>query len=745
MASIALHDLNERQREAVTHPGGPLLVVAGAGTGKTRVLTHRVAWLVEQGVHPSSILAITFTNRAAGVMRDRLADLDVDRGVWAGTFHGFGAYLLRRHGEDVGIDPQFTILDRDDQRRLLTRLIKEIGHHASGFKPRELAALISLRKQGRQSIREDRRLESRGLMSAFDEAFAEYQRKLTQGSLVDFDDLLAEAVRLLVDVEDTRELLRERFTHILVDEYQDTNVMQRDLVMRLLSPTRDLTAVGDPDQSIYSWRGAAVKNILNFERDVEGATTVVLDQNYRSTKAILYASEAVIDKNEDRPKKVLRTENPEGTPMHVVRCANADDEGLAIARLAERWAEHGGALGEMAVFYRVNALSRAIELGFRTLRVPYIVVAGIEFFQRREVKDLVCYLRLVVNPGDIAAFDRVVNVPKRGIGATSLSRFRVAAAEQGLSAAMWAARGEVGVLKGRARKGMERFAELLAVARAMPDTPVAPILNHLVRATGYRNALEDHPDEMERQRVENIDELIAYARQYDATEAEGNLLGFLERVALVSDQDDPEDPVGRVNLMSVHAAKGLEYDHVVIAGSESGLFPHERSMEEHESREEERRLFYVAMTRARKRLTATYAMRRMTYQGPTSPLPSPYLLDVPEAWRTVEDRVSGRPGQVLRRRPRFDYADPSVLGPDAYDRDPEPQVGQHDEAQPETNEVVREESLGVAVGDRVAHPFFGEGVLTAVAGAGARTRVTVDFSAYGEKQLLLTYARLERI
>ena len=754
MASPALRDLNERQREAVSHPGGPLLVVAGAGTGKTRVLTRRVAWLVEQGVYPSSILAITFTNRAAGVMRERLLALGVDGGVWAGTFHGFGAYLLRRHGEAVGVDPRFTILDRDDQRRLLTRMLKELGHHDSGFKPRELAALISLRKQGRQSTQSDRRLESRGLMRAFDEAYATYQRTLTQSNLVDFDDLLAEGVRLLVDVEDARELLRQRFTHIFVDEYQDTNVMQRDLVMRLLSNDRDFTAVGDPDQCIYSWRGAAVKNILNFARDVEGATTIVLDQNYRSTKAILHASEAVIDKNVDRPKKVLRTQNPEGTPMHVVRCADAEDEGLAIARLAERWAAEGGALGDMAVFYRVNALSRAIELGFRTLRVPYIVVAGIEFFQRKEVKDLVCYLRLVVNPGDIAAFDRVVNVPKRGIGITSLTRLRAAAAENGTSAAMWAAQGEFEPLRGRARKGIERFIESLAVARAMPHAPVAPILNHILRATGYRASLEDHPDELERQRVENIDELVAFARQYDSTEPEGTLIGFLERVALVSDSDDPEESHDRVNLMSVHAAKGLEFDCVVIAGSELGLFPHERSMEEHESREEERRLFYVAMTRARRRLTATYAMRRMTYQGPTRPSPSPYLFDVPMAWRTVEDRVAGREDQVLRRahRDRYDSyatrnktielvqaAEPgNVARPDGVS-----ELG--DLSDPHAREIVREESLGMSVGDRVAHPFFGEGVLMGVAGAGAGTRVTVDFLAYGEKQLLLSYARLERV
>jgi DNA helicase-2/ATP-dependent DNA helicase PcrA len=713
-----LADLNPAQRQAVTQPDGPLLVVAGAGTGKTRVLTRRVAWLVRGGVPAHAVLAITFTNKAAEELKRRLADLPGAGQVWAGTFHGFGAFLLRRHGEALDLDPRFTILDRDDQRTLLKALSKDLGLDTSVLRPADAAAFISHRKSGGGG-RAPRDLFLPGVAAALDALAQAYVQRCRRAGLLDFDDLLLESVRLLGECEDVADLYHARFRHVLVDEYQDTNVVQRELLLRLVGPESNLTVVGDPDQSIYRWRGATVRNILDFAQDFPGARTVLLERNYRSTGHILEAAEAVIARNRERHAKRLFTDREDGPRVRVTRCRDAEDEGRVAARQIARWQQAGRHLDDIAVFYRVNALSRGIELALGESGIPYVVVAGTEFFQRREVKDALAYARLVANPRDEASFLRVVNLPRRGMGATSLRRLRDLASREGLSLAEAARRaGEAGISR-RAAKGLASFLDLLDAVRAMPPAPVAPILRRLLEDSGLAAALEASDDALDRGRVENVRELVAHAREYDRKEPEGDLFAFLERVALVSDQDGYRRDSGRVSLMSVHAAKGLEFDCVLLSGAELGYFPHARSMGEDAEEEEERRLFYVALTRAREQLAILHAARRHGWMGEEDRLPSPYLRDLPASCLAEVDLTA--PG----------------AGSQGWD---EGSPGSFDE-----NHVVRETGPELEAGVRVLHPYFGPGRLEDVSGAGEDTRVTVEFDTHGRRQLLLRHARLERL
>ena len=717
-----LADLNEAQRTAVTYQGDSLLVVAGAGTGKTRALTRRVAWLVTQGADPYGVLAITFTNKAADELKRRLAELPGGGAVWAGTFHGFGSFLLRRHGDEIGIDPRFTILDRDDQLGILKGIYKDLDIDKGLLRPRDAVAMISHRKNGGGG-RPPLDLTLPGIGFAFDQLYDAYVERLRGADLLDFDDLLLDAVRLLEESEDTAAIYRARFAHVLVDEYQDTNLVQRDLLKRLIGPGQHITVVGDPDQSIYRWRGAVVRNILDFGEDFEGAEQVLLERNYRSTANILGAAEAVIERNSERHAKTLYTEREDGRPVLITRSRDAEDEGRAVAAQVEAWTKEGRRLDEIAVFYRVNALSRAIELALNDRSIPYVVVAGTEFFQRREVKDALAYARLVANPRDEAAFSRIVNVPRRGVGATSLARLRAYAAENALALTEAAPSAENAGVSKRARGGINRFLALLERVRAMPRAPVAPILEALVEGSGYRATLEDSGDDLDRSRLENVDELVAYAREFDKKEASGDLQSFLERAALVSDQDAYVGGTGRVSLMSVHAAKGLEFPCVVITGAEMGYFPHARSLGEDAGEEEERRLFYVAMTRAQDALAISHAVRRQTYMGEEHRAPSPYLLDIPEERLERRDLATWAGARSL-----FD-AEPA-----AYRSPPQDDV-----------DVVRETGLGFEVGERVLHPYFGAGRLEAIDGGGTDARVTVDFDVHGAKQLLLRHARLEKL
>lgn len=735
-----LADLNPAQCEAVTHPSGPLLIVAGAGSGKTRVLTRRAAWLVAGGLPGHALLAITFTNKAARVLRGRLADLPGAGSVWAGTFHGFAAWLLRQHGSAVGIERSFTIADREDQERLLKTLLEERGLSGLKLKPSALAAWISRAKNGTAPVPREWAREAEALHGLKDA----YATRLRGAGLLDFDDLLLEARRALREGPGVAAALHARFAHVLVDEYQDTNLVQRDLLLSLLGPSRNLTVVGDPDQSIYRWRGATVANILRFGDDLPGARTVVLDRNYRSTEHILGAAEAVIARNRDRFSKRLVSDRGAGEKVRVVRASDARDEAEVVAGAIERWIARGGRPGEVAVVYRVNALSRAVELALRARGIPYHVVAGVEFFQRQEVKDVLAYARLLDNERDEAAFARVANVPPRGVGATSLARLRAQAAAQGLSWREALERGVEGV-SGKARSGLQGLARVLDEVRRMPRTPVAPLLDALASQCGYLEALAGEGADPDGTRAENVRELVAAAHDYDVEQPEGGLSGFLEMCGLVSDQDGLEEG-DRVSLLSTHAAKGLEFRMVAVIGAEQGLFPHVRSMDEDAALEEERRLFYVALTRAMDRLLVTHAAWRFSAgaggAGVEPRLPSPFLRDMPSASVTGEDRAGALGARAWDPGPRARWDDEPAA-------DLPPEAGEDGDAgaAPGAGDlpVHARGSDQPGPGDRVRHAVFGIGRLVAVTGSGASLRLTVDFESVGRKQLLPAFARLERL
>ena len=734
-AAAVLEGLNEAQREAVTAPIGPLRVVAGAGTGKTRVLTRRVAWLVHQGAAPWSVLALTFTNKAARVLEQRLTHLPGAEAVWAGTFHGFGAWLLRRHGDAIGLDTRFSILDRDDQGRILKMIAEDVLPAGSGrLRVAAIAAFISHLKRGGSGLgplSQDRS----GLAACAFEVFESYNERLRAGALLDFDDLLLEAGRLLVDAPEVAEHMRARFRHVLVDEYQDTNAAQRRLLLELVEPGGSLTVVGDPDQSIYGWRGATIENILRFEEDLGSAHTVVLEQNYRSSANILACAEAVIAANQERHAKVLFTDRPAGAPVTVTVAPSGIEEAYHVAERVAAWLARGRRPEDIAIMFRVNAASRSIELALRDAGIPYLLVSGTEFFQRREVKDVLAYARLVANPRDDAAFLRIVNVPRRGVGKTSLERLRARAFQLGVSLFEAAADPEAAGIKGRARSGLAKLRALIASVSERPRHPVTPLLHAIVQVSGYQAALEASDDEIERGRAENVDALLAHAREKDEQRPDHDLSAFLEQTALVSEQDGIDDKSSCVLLMSAHAAKGLEFPCVVVVGVEHGSFPHARSVDSEGQSEEERRLFYVACTRAEDELVLSLAHMRTTYQGPELRTPSPYLQQLPAHAVAYE---GGAP--AFRSAPALD--DPF---PDPYPAD---RVGEGDTtfgAPADLRASHREVGGALGVGDAVRHPYFGEGEVRATDGHGADMRVTVAFASHGERTLLFRHARLERI
>jgi DNA helicase II / ATP-dependent DNA helicase PcrA len=735
-----LRDLNPSQRAAVTHPGGPLLVVAGAGTGKTRVLTRRIAWRIANGASPRATLAITFTNKAADVLKQRLAALPGGGEVTAGTFHSFCASVLRRFADRVGGDRSFTILDSDDQERLIKDLLRRLEIDPKQFTPREFADAISLAKAGGEG-RAAWWTDDPGFHAALARVRPAYDERLRASALYDFDDLLVETVRLLEEVPDAASALRGRWRHLLVDEYQDTNTLQLRILKGLAGAEPDLCAVGDPDQSIYRWRGATIRNILRFADDFPGATVVKLEQNYRSTARILAVAEEVIRRNTERYDKRLTTANPEGERATEIRFRDGVEEASGVAALLRRWLENGVSPSSVAVFFRANHLTRGVETMLRASAIPYQVVSGIEFFQRREVKDVLAYARLLENPRDESAFLRVVNVPRRGIGDGALERMKVLATERGVSVPEVAHEKVPGASK-RAQEGIVRFLAVLARLRGLPRAPVAPVLKAILEDTGYRADLASREDDIERFRVENVDELVTAAKEFDVEEG-GDLRLFLERASLVADQDAFDEATERVSLMTVHAAKGLEFDRVIVVGAEEGLFPHARSLSTPGEVEEERRLFYVALTRARERLVVTIASERSAWKGLELRRPSRFWLDVPDALVESVDRG----GTWDRARARREQS-AAESGEFAFDEPPPAEGSSHGDVTgaPAGEDAVFERGGDdvPAAGERVVHPYFGAGTLLSSSGRGAARRVVVEFDAWGTKTIAWDYARLER-
>ena len=713
-AETLLEDLNEAQAAAVTHGEGPLLILAGAGTGKTRVITRRIAWLVATGrAAPHEILAITFTNKAAGEMRERVAAALPETGFWISTFHSMCARILRRDIEHLGgWTRDFSIYDTYDRGQLLKRLIKDAGYDVQRFRPGAVGAWISdVKNRGRlgeeQGLPLGEGLEAEVLRAVR----AKYDQAMQAANALDFDDLLLLCLRLFDEHPGVRDGYARRFRYVLVDEYQDTNRVQYLLARHLAGHHNNLAVCGDPDQSIYAWRGADIRNILDFEGDFGRATVVKLEQNYRSVGNVLKGAQALIQHNLGRKDKELWTEREDGEPLGLVECGDEDDEAAEVCRRIQALRLAGRSLNDMAVFYRVNFMQRPLERALRLASVPYQIVGGVEFYQRREIRDLLAYLQLIANPRDDVAFRRVVNVPARGVGGRSLERLEAWAAERGLSLREAAASEEARAgIRGRGRGGLEAFAQLFATLDGLREAPAAEVLDRVMEETDYMGWLAglDEPD-LEG-RVENVEEFQSSARTFDRDQPEGRLAGFLQDVALVSDVDAFDPGSEAVTLMTLHAAKGLEFPCVFIAGLEEQLLPHTLALQDAEDEtsglEEERRLLYVGMTRAQERLVLTHAQTRRHYGETSWRTPSRFLDELPP------ERLEGG-----RDEPDAD----EVLG-----RYEEPKVGP-----------------SLTVGDRVFHDHFGRGTVEALQGSGINARATVLFDRVGRKILLLQYAKLE--
>jgi len=740
-----LDGLNPQQRAAVTHAGGPLLIVAGAGSGKTRVLTHRIAYLLaERDVAPGEILAITFTNKAAGEMAARVATLVGDRrarAMWVMTFHSACVRILRREAARFGYPASFSIYDSADSQRLMALVCRELELDAKQYPPKSMAAQVSNLKNELVDYESFAANAHGAREKALAEAYAEYQRRLVAAGAMDFDDLIMVTVNLFQAFPEVSEAYRRRFRHVLVDEYQDTNHAQYVLVRELVSGggalfahsaepvgPSELCVVGDADQSIYAFRGATIRNIVEFEEDYPDATVILLEQNYRSTQNILAAANAVVSRNSGRKPKNLWSEAGDGPPITGYVADNEHDEAAFVAEEVDRLNDEGLATpGEVAVFYRTNAQSRVFEEVFIRVGLPYRVVGGVRFYERREVRDLLAYLRLIANRADEVSLRRVLNVPKRGIGDRAEEYVAAYAARERISfAEALRTPGDVHTLAARSAAAITGFNTMVEELREQAATggPVAELVEAVLDRTGLQASLENSEDLQDATRVENLQEMVSVAREFDGSTPDGTLADFLERVALVADADEIPDGVdhgGMVTLMTLHTAKGLEFPVVFLTGMEEEVFPHARALTNARELEEERRLAYVGITRAEERLYLTRAASRNWYGRPAFHTPSRFLSEIPASlieWkRSAKDVAAAAASSSSRIASRPGAA------------------------------VVGNRSVpALSPGDRVNHDKFGLGTVVSTDGYGDSAEAKIDFGgSYGVKHLVLRYAPLEKL
>ena len=740
---VPLDGLNPDQLDAVVHLGGPLLVIAGAGSGKTRVLTHRIAHLIgEHDISPMRILAITFTNKAAEEMRDRVAQLvgPVARKMWVSTFHSACVRILRRDASRLGFPSSFTIYDQADAQRLTSYVIRDLKLDPKRFPPKTVHAVISAAKNDLVLVDAYAERAATIFDRKITDIYREYQSRLLKAGAMDFDDLLVNTVRLFHQFPDVLAQYQERFEHVLVDEYQDTNRAQNEIVLLLGAGHGNVFVVGDSDQSIYRFRGADISNILEFENAFPDATVITLDQNYRSTQTILDAANSVIENNLARKPKNLWTDAGEG---HKIVRYHADDEGDEAQWVAHTMAQlhdhEGFRWGDMAVFYRTNAQSRVVEEHLMRSGLPYKVVGGIRFYDRREVKDALAYLKVVANSADEVSMKRVLNTPKRGVGDTTVGRLDVWANAHGVTFAEALTRRDDAGVSGSAVKGIAAFLAVLDDAKAVVDEGPAPTLQFLLERSGYLAELQaEHTVEADG-RLENLAELIGAAQAFATVDE------FLEQIALVSDSDQVDGDDTRVVLMTLHTAKGLEYPIVFLIGLEDGVFPHLRSLTEPDELEEERRLAYVGITRARQRLFLSHAWSRMLFGSTQYNPPSRFLDEIPSELVEQIGERGRRSGRASfrsdggGRREGF-----SSFG--SYDPDKERIVDQAiAKGRAATAASTGAETIGLRVGDDVRHAKFGEGVILLLEGNGDKAEAVVRFADIGEKRLLLAWSPLQKV
>ncbi|HVW81694.1 MAG TPA: DNA helicase PcrA [Mycobacteriales bacterium] len=725
-----LEGLNPQQRQAVVHEGGPLLIVAGAGSGKTRVLTHRIAWLLgERHVQPGQVLAITFTNKAAGEMKERVASLvgPRARAMWVSTFHSACVRIMRAEGKRLGYTSSFSIYDQDDSRRLMATVVRDLDLDPKRFPARSIAAQVSNLKNELIDFEDAKARATNHIERTTAEAYERYQDRLRRANALDFDDLIMTTVSLLQLFPDVAEHYRRRFRHVLVDEYQDTNHAQYVLVRELVGYGEDaaeLCVVGDADQSVYAFRGATIRNILQFEEDYPSATVILLEQNYRSTQTILSAANAVISRNPGRKPKRLWSDAGAGEKIGGYVADNEHDEAAYVAREIDRLHdEHGVRACDVAVFYRTNAQSRVFEEVFIRVGLPYKVVGGVRFYERREVRDALAYLRAIVNPNDTVSLRRIINVPKRGIGDRAEAAIESFAERERTTFADAMHRvDEISDLVPRSVNAIKGFVELYDELAAMTEDSAGDILEAVLDKSGYLAELRASADPQDEGRIENLEELVSVAREFEQTRPEGTLVDFLEQVALVADADQvPSDDgsEGVVTLMTLHTAKGLEFPVVFMTGMEDGVFPHMRSLGDPKELEEERRLAYVGITRAEKRLYLSRANVRSAWGAPEYYPPSRFLDDIPPELIEWQGATQVRTTQhVVARAHRGGRSAGTGLRP----------------------------VPSLSPGDRVTHDAFGLGTVVAVRGAESSAEAEVDFGdQVGRKRLLLRYAPLEKI
>ena len=736
-----LEGLNPQQQKAVIHQGAPLLVVAGAGSGKTRVLTRRIAYLMAaRGVRPYEILAITFTNKAAGEMKERVTDLvgPVAKSMWVSTFHSACVRLLRQEIERLGYSSTFSIYDSADSQKLISRVMETLNLDPKRYPPRQFQSLISNAKNELQTPYQYLSAAQNQFETIVADVYTMYEKRLKQANALDFDDLIMKTVQVLQQFPETKARFRSRFRHILVDEYQDTNHAQYMLVKELTGsegdgyPLAELCVVGDADQSIYGFRGATIRNILQFEVDYPNAATVLLEQNYRSTQNILNAANAVITQNESRKEKNLWSEAGSGAPLVGYVAESEYDEAEFVKGEIRSLQDMGHSNpGDTAVFYRTNAQSRIFEEIFMRAAIPYKVVGGLRFYERKEVKDLLAYLRVLANPNDEVSLRRIINFPKRGIGDRALEEVEIFGDAQGIS--FWNALlrvSEATAVPNKASQSISQFTSMLTALAVLVEAKTKPsvIIEAVLEQSGLLTELEASTDPQDEVRVENLKELVSASMEYEerpfeelGEDEEISLSGFLEKVSLVADADeipDGEDHGGVVTLMTLHTAKGLEFPTVFLTGMEDGIFPHARTLDDPKEIEEERRLAYVGLTRAEKRLYISRAEYRLTFGSPKYNPGSRFLDEIPSdliEWKNETSSKSSSGSSAIRRTRVATTAPPRATGK-------------------------KSSAMVLEIGQRVSHDTFGLGTVVALAGEGDKSEATINFGQYGEKRLLLRYA-----
>ena len=724
-----LTDLNKEQQQAVQHTEGPLLILAGAGSGKTKVLTVRIAHLLAQGVNPYEILAITFTNKAAKEMKSRVEGLvgDVANRIWLSTFHSFCAKFLRFELDNfLGYNSNFTIYDTSDSQAVIKAALKALNLDDKYYPVGAMIGAISDAKN-KLLFASDFRKQARDFyQQKVADVYEYYERELRKNNALDFDDLLLVAVKLLQSNEAVLDKYSKRFRYVMIDEYQDTNHAQYLLAKLLASHWKNIAVVGDADQSIYAWRGADIQNILDFEKDYPNCTSIKLEQNYRSTKIILDAANAVIENNEGRPKKNLWTDKTEGAKIQHFTAQSEHEEAAFIGdTIAKKHDIHGVPYGDMAILYRTNAQSRVLEEALIKRALPYTMVGGTKFYDRKEIKDVLAYLRVLYNPFDDLSLLRIINVPKRSIGATTVAKLQDYARANGTSLFMTLTQLHlVDTIKGKTKEKLEEFGILIfTLVAEMEDKTVLDILESILDRTGYLAQLEESTDPQDQARAENIGELLSVAKDFQDTNPNGTVEDFLEQVALVNDVDSFEQEESKVTLMTLHAAKGLEFPIVFLGGLEEGLFPHSRTLMNPEEIEEERRLAYVGITRAEKELYISNATTRTVFGRTSSYLPSRFIDEIPE------ELVDG-----LRAKRKV---------PDDIKR----HVPQHMSvtSRPVTKPIVRNEVIADwKIGDTAIHSKWGNGKVINVAGEGAGMKLTIEFPTQGVRVVMAKFAPVKK-